>query len=278
MEFPRQRDDVDALLSAARRGDADSLTALASSAHLSRFHLSRLLREHLGFPLRDFLAAAKVDRGIDVLLDGHSVTRSQVESGHDSASSYTRAFAKHTGLAPSRYRAQLGALAAHLMRHQDGASPMVAVHRSFEPGLHRQPHALTVRVEGAAERSALFVALHPDPLVKGRPVLGVALLGTDEFEVTAIPNGHYYPMVVEVPRATSLRAYFQMDRNRRQMLRTPIEFPLDAPTSVTLALRGLAAADPPITLNLPQIFAEALAGKVEVQVRNSGQAGGDGSA
>lgn len=268
---PEPRSDVDSLLAAARRGEADSLDELAENAHLSRFHLSRLLKEHLGFPLRDFLAAARVDRGIDVLVEGHSVTRSQVEAGHDSASSYTRAFAKHTGMAPSAYRSRLGSLAAHLMRHQDDEAPLVVLHRGFRAEDHPQRHALTVRVEGAAERGALFVALHPDPLVKGKPLLGVALLGTHEIDVTAIPDGDYYAMVVEVPRASSLRSYFKMDANRRQLERTPVRFPLAAPTVLTLALRDLIETDPPITINLPQIFFESLVGRVEVEVSNSGQ-------
>lgn len=116
------QDEIAGLLMAVRRGKVDSLDQLAVRSHLSRHHLSRLLKEQLGFPLRDFLAAARVDRGIDVLLDEHEVTRSQVEAGHRSASSYHRAFRRHTGMAPSRYRAQMGALAAHLMRHQDTRS------------------------------------------------------------------------------------------------------------------------------------------------------------
>ncbi|QFG68862.1 helix-turn-helix domain-containing protein [Ornithinimicrobium pratense] len=263
---PGTRDDIAGLLMSVRRGEAASLEQLAAKAHLSRFHLSRLCQEQLGFPLRDFLAATRVDRGIEVLLDGHQVTRSQVEAGHESASSYHRAFVRHTGMSPSRFRTQMGALAAHLMRHQDDSSTaLAAVHRTFRPEDHPQPHALTLRVDGAAPKGALFVALHPEPIVRGEPLLGIAMLGTSEHLVTAIPDGTYYPMVVEVPRAADPRAYFQMSTNRRQLCRAPVTFPLERPTTVPLALRELLPTDPPITLNLPKLFLDAVSGRIDLR-------------
>lgn len=78
------------------------------------------------------------------------MTRSQRAAGHESASSYHRAFVRHTGMSPSLYRAQMGALAAHLMRlHDQGPTELVALHRTFRPEDHPQPHALTLRVQGA---------------------------------------------------------------------------------------------------------------------------------
>lgn len=262
---PEPRPDVERLLAAARAGEpgASTLEELAATAHLSRFHLSRLLKEHLGVPLRQFLAAVRVDRGVEVLLDGHDVTRSQVEAGHESASSYTHSFARHTGLTPSGFRQQMGALAAHLLRHMDAPTPFVAVGRTYRAGYHLQQHALTVRITGAGEGSALFLGLNPTPLVLGRPTLGVALLGTAEYVVTSIPDGSYYAMVVELPRGAGVRPLFHMDANRRQMDRTPVVFPLPEPRTVTLALRDLLPTDPPITPNLPKLFLEAVTGPGE---------------
>lgn len=253
------------LLRAVREGRVQSLEELAQQSHLSRFHLSRLLKKRLGFTLRDFAAAAKVDRGIEGLLDGHSVTQSQSDAGHESPSSYHRAFLCYTGVGPAEFRSQMRNLATYLLRRQDELGALTVVHRRFEPRQHRQENQLRIKVAGAQERSVLFVALHPDPLVKADPLLGIALLGTDECLVSAIPDGRYYAMAVEVPRATSLRPYFHMAGNRRQLERHPINFPLRQPTSITLQLRDLLPADPPITVNLPKLFLEAAAGRVGLE-------------
>lgn len=259
-------DDLDRLLESARRGEADSLDELAATAHFSRFHLSRLLKKHLGFSLRDFIAAAKVDRGIEALVDGHTVSRSQTEAGHDSASSFHRAFRRHTGVAPSRYRSDMRTLATHVMRRQAVDRPMVVLHRDFDPAEHQQRHTQTITIDGAKPGSALFAALHPDPLVKGTPMLGIAMFGTVEYAVSTIPDGRYFPMVVEVPRSGDVRCYFHMGRNRRQLQREPISFPLPEPATVALALREPVPSDPPITLNLPKLLADASSGGLDIEV------------
>lgn len=267
------RDDIAGLLAAAR-ADPDgpsSLAALAERAHFSRFHLSRMLRNHLGFSFREFVAALKVQRGIDVLVEGHEVIRSQTESGHESASSYHHSFLQHTGLAPKRYRDQLRFLASFLLRHMADRTPRTATYRCFAAEEHEQPHALTIEVTGAAPGSALFVALNPTVILKGRPTLGIALMHLAECVVASIPDGDYFAMVVEAPASAGVQGLFQLDQNRRQLRREPITFPLAAPTRVTLALRDLDPADPPITPNLPHLFFVAVTGRVDVQERNSRQ-------
>lgn len=272
------RPEVDRVLSEARAEPDATLRQLAERAHLSEFHLSRLLKKHLGFPLRDFMAALKVERGVGALIEGRDVTRSQAEAGHDSPSSYHRSFVRHTGLAPSRFRKQMRQLAAQLISRMDADAPLALIHRTFDAEAHPQPHPLTLRVVGAAPGAALFLALHPTPIVHREPLLGIALLGSDECQVTAIPDGAYYSMMLEVPRSADLRTYFDMDNNRRQLRREPIVFPLTEPLTVTLEPRDLIPSDPPITMNLPKLF---LQGRLDLslirgeQVSNPGQDDGN---
>ena len=266
------RPELDPHLDAARSGQASSLDALSSATHLSRFHLSRTIRDYLGFPLRDFVTASRVDRGIDALIAGHDVTRSQVEAGFDSPSSYHHAFVRHTGLAPSAFRAQMRELARFVQGIQAEDPEMVLVRRCFTPTEHPQAHGLRLRVDGAEPGSALFLALHPEPLVKREPLLGIALLGRRDYEVRAIPDGRYWAMVVEVPRADSLGSYFHMGGNRRQMASEPVIFPLKEPASLSLSLRDQLASDPPITLNLPWLLLDGLRGRGTVEVSNLRQA------
>lgn len=234
---------------------------------------SAVLRDHLGFSFRDFVSALRIQRGIDVLVEGHEVNRSQTESGHESASSYHHSFLQHTGLAPKRYRDQLRFLASFLLRHMADRTPRVATYRRFRADEHEQPHPLTIEVTGADPGSALFVALNPTALLKGPPTLGLALIGMTECEVTSVPDGTYYAMVVEAPATAGVRGLFHLDQNRRQLRREPITFPLSEPGRISLVLRDLAPTDPPITPNLPHLFFEAVAGRVDVEGRNSRQVG-----
>lgn len=268
-------DEVDDVLASARKNPdgAPTLDELAASAHFSRFHLSRILRERLGYRLRDFLAAVRVERGIDALLAGHNVTRAQTDAGYDSASSFTRSFSRHTGMSPSSFRAQIKFLASYLMRHMgEGAEPVLALHRSFAHGVHLQEHPLTVTIDGAQPGSALFFALHHEAIVRGAPDLGVAMLGMHTYVVGEIPDGTYFPMVVEVPHAGGIRRLFDMDENRRDIIRKPVTFPLEESRSIRLTLREAVPNDPPITVALPKLFLEGMRGKGGNEKGNSGQA------
>lgn len=239
--------------------DVATLEDLARSAHLSRFHLSRLVRRELGYSLREFQAALKVERGINALVDGESVTDSQLRAGHESPASYAHAFRSHTGLSPRAYRAAMAGFAAHLIDRMSRHDPHIVIHRGFATGQHRQQHALTIKIDGAEDGSALFTALNPNPVTRDAPLLGLAMMGTNVFEVDEIPDGTYYPMVVKVPRGRGLRPLFHMADNRRDILPQPVTFPLAEPAEVRLTLRPLRASDPPITPNLPKLLVDALA-------------------
>lgn len=62
-----------------------------------------------------------------------------------------------------------------------------------------------------------------------------------------------------------------MGHNRRALCRTPVTFPLPRPATVVLHLRDLLPTNPPITLNLPKLFRDAVSGRVDLEVSNSGQ-------
>ncbi|GAA1475320.1 AraC family transcriptional regulator [Corynebacterium felinum] len=249
---------LDELLRLVRQGEAASLEELSRRSFVSEFYLSRLLKRRLGFPLRDFLSAVKVDRSISRIVAGDSVTQAGVDSGYESPSSFSRMFLKHTGVGPARFRAQLRDLAQLLRDLQYSGARWRGFYRTFSVEDHRHEYPLTIRVVGASAGSTLFVAVHSDVLIRAEPVLGVALHGVDEVLVDAIPDGTYYVMVVEVPCDRGLGRYFRMAENRRALARVPVTFPLSQPQEVTLELREILANDPPITVNLPHLLREGL--------------------
>lgn len=267
--------DLVSLLDDFRRSpdtDTTPLTSLSARGYVSRSHLSRTVKKELGFPLRDFVAALRIERSIRALVRGRDLGWAQAEAGHDSRSSFHRSFQRHTGMAPAAYVARARLLADLVRTVSTTGDILTLVHRNFLPGQHRQEHAVTLRVEGAEPDSVLFLALNPTHIIRGNPTFGVALRGTAEYVVDDIPDGTYYAMVVEVPPGAEWHRFFVFDENRRQLDRDPVTFPLDGPASRTLRLRELEPTDPPIAANLPKLVFDAMRGRV-VEESNSGHPG-----
>jgi AraC family transcriptional regulator len=82
-----------------------SLTALAALANLSRYHFARLFKQSFGAPPHRYHMARRMERARCLLQRPElSVTEVGIQIGFRETSSFTRAFRKFTGLAPSAYR------------------------------------------------------------------------------------------------------------------------------------------------------------------------------
>jgi AraC-like DNA-binding protein len=81
------------------------IAELAATVGLSRWHLERLTRKCTGAPLRDHLAAARMERAIDLLAEGRlSIKELAFRLGYGNASAFTRNFRKRFGTAPRSWR------------------------------------------------------------------------------------------------------------------------------------------------------------------------------
>ena len=231
---------------------------LAAHFGCSRFYLSHWFRAQTGISLRDYLAALKIEQGIAPLVAQKSVIESQLDAGHASAGTYSNRFRLHTGLVPSLYREIAAALGAALNKQLADATPRVVSYVGFHPAAHPQVQPLHVRIEGAGSGSVVFVALYREPFPRGAPVLGLALFHGAQGEVMFVPDGRYYLMACELKPASYLLHYFCLDHCHRALDFEPLDFPLAAPATRTLALRPLRAEDPPITVNLPKLLFDVL--------------------
>jgi AraC family transcriptional regulator len=82
-----------------------SLAALAELADLSLYHFARAFRQSLGVPPHRYHMARRMDRARSLLQKSAlSVTQIGIRIGFREASSFTRAFRRFTGLAPTEYR------------------------------------------------------------------------------------------------------------------------------------------------------------------------------
>ncbi len=242
------------------RATLPDCTPASVAAHfaMSRFHLSRRFHRETGLPLRDYIAALKIEHGIAALVAQKPVIDSQFDAGHESAATYSHTFRAATGIAPARYRDKIAAYSAALSAELARSQPRVVAHHAYSPAQHPQTHPLAVRLCGGETRHAVFAGLFPAPIPRGVPVLGRALFHCREFCIDAIPDGTYYLLACEIPKSRNPLRYFRLDHCLRALHPAPITFPLPAATHIDLALRPFAASDPPITVNLPKLLYDFL--------------------
>ena len=82
-----------------------TLDALAESANTSRTTLAERFVKYFGQPPMQYLVAWRMQLATRLLTDGNAKVRAVAEEiGYDSEAAFSRAFKKHTGLAPSDWR------------------------------------------------------------------------------------------------------------------------------------------------------------------------------
>ena len=85
-----------------------SLEEIASSAHLSPFHFSRLFKKLTGATPHAYLASLRAARARDLLAETDlSVTEVGARVGYMSSSHFSKAFRQSTGISPRAYRKAL---------------------------------------------------------------------------------------------------------------------------------------------------------------------------
>ena len=191
------------------RATLPDCTPASVAAHfaLSRFHLSRRFHRETGLPLRDYIAALKIEQGIAALVAQKPVIDSQLDAGHESAATYSHTFRAATGIAPAHYRDQIAAYSAALSAELARSQPRVFAHHAYSPAQHPQAHPLAVRLCGGETRHAVFAGLFPAPIPRGVPILGRALFHCREFRIDA-PRRHLLPACLRNPAQPQPAALF----------------------------------------------------------------------
>ncbi len=81
-----------------------NLAALARVAHASRSQFAEQFRAAVGETPARYVARVRMTRAEDLLRDGHPVGGIAFRLGYDSEAGFSRAFRRHSGIAPSRWR------------------------------------------------------------------------------------------------------------------------------------------------------------------------------
>jgi AraC-like DNA-binding protein len=81
-----------------------SLDNISSEASFSKFHFIRLFKSIYGKTPKNYLKQIRIDRAKILLAKGHSVLETSMLVGFDSPTSFTGAFRKAVGQAPSSFQ------------------------------------------------------------------------------------------------------------------------------------------------------------------------------
>ncbi|MEK3884371.1 AraC family transcriptional regulator [Paenibacillus sp. PL2-23] len=90
-----------------------SLDAVADSSHMSKFYFHRLFSAMMGCSLKQYVLARRLNASLSLIQDGRlSLTDIACRLGFGTPSSFTRAFRRQYGMAPSSLRGADSTLAA----------------------------------------------------------------------------------------------------------------------------------------------------------------------
>lgn len=231
---------------------------IAAHFGISRFVLSRRFRAETGLSLREYLAALKIEQGIEPLVAGDSIIDSQLEAGHASSGTFSRLFRRHTGFSPREYRRQTAEFTQTLEGELADSRLNAVPYRRFRGKTHRLPYPVEICIENRSPRGVVFVGLYHEPIPRGAPAQGWAVFRGSRLLIREMPAGAYYLLACEIVPAGNPLDYFRLDHCLRALRHEALVFPPEQPETYTLTLRPLQPDDPPITVNLPGLLFEAL--------------------
>ena len=242
-----------------------SLTDLAQHFHYSPSHLSRTFKKKMGFSIKQYVEALKMEKGIQEIVEGRqNVTETSMEAGYDSLGSFSNTFKRHTGLSPKKYYQESTKAYDFMIKQLDEKGAL----------LHQDPdcksgNRLTVALsypEGYEPRISC-VGLFKTRIPKEEPVIGVALSQERLFTFENVPDGHYYLLACELLEDLRLTKNYVLKHNFRWGSDEPLTFSGDSIYQEEISMRRPLPSDPPITVNLPVLIMRSLAKQAQLRIR-----------
>jgi AraC family transcriptional regulator len=231
-----------------RYGEPLSLTDIAQSAILSRFHFSRIFKDATGVPPGRFLSAVRIYQAKRMLATtSTNVTDISFAVGFNSLGSFTNHFTDSVGISPSRFRrlAQNGGVELEDLLSDSSSSY----------GVVTGTISLSAKYVGARVCLGAFNT----PIVQRRPVAAIVADVTSaepySYRLTNIPEGEWFIHAVAVADTVDPEPW-----TSRTLLVGgcgPVQVGAEIGTRAEISLRARRSTDLPILFALPDLEPEA---------------------
>ncbi|HKB29410.1 MAG TPA: helix-turn-helix transcriptional regulator [Streptosporangiaceae bacterium] len=228
-----------------------SLTDIAKSAILSRFHFSRVFREVTGLSPGRYLSAVRIYEAKRLLVSTSlSVTDISFEVGYNSLGSFTNRFTESVGISPARFRRM----------SKYGAYEMPSPVRSSSRFCGAV--AGSVRLPREYIGARVYVATFKNPIVQGQPVSAAIVEVTSasrsaSYRLTDVPAGAWFVQAVAVADTADPEPW-----TRRSLLVAGqgcyVNVIPDVVVETDIYLRPRRRTDVPILLALPELETEPI--------------------
>jgi AraC family transcriptional regulator len=225
-----------------------SLTDIARSAILSRFHFTRLFKDATGVPPGRFLSAVRIYQAKRMLVTTPmKVTDISFAVGFNSLGSFTNHFTDSVGISPSRFRS---------LSRNEGFDPPDRRPGSFRSDGTVGGVAGAVTLPAGYAGARLYLGAFDTPIVQRRPVSAVVASiespgQPHRFRLPNVPDGEWFIHAVAVADTADPEPW-----TSRVLLvgrHGPVSVEAGAGTCAEIGLRPRRSTDLPILFALPDL-------------------------
>jgi AraC-like DNA-binding protein len=223
-----------------------TLSDLADSAILSRFHFSRIFKESTGVSPVRFLYAVRIHEAKRMLLTTSlNVTDISFAVGYNSLGSFTNHFTDSVGVSPSRLR--------HLSGYGDFAQPYPRAQASSGQGTVTG----TIRLPESYAVARVYVGIFNSPIVQRHPIAAITMdisPGRCPYRLPGVPEGHWFIHAIAVADTVDPEPW-----TRRALLasgQTQAQVTAGDASEIPISLRPRCRMDLPVLLALPDLEAD----------------------
>lgn len=224
-----------------------TLDDIAASAHMSRFHFSRVFRRETGISPGRFLAAIRIHEAKRLLLTSQtSIADVSCQVGYTSLGTFTTRFTECVGASPGQFRrlAEQNVVKPIKAAPTRGSGPVGSL-------------AGTVVDDGSGRPRPVFLGVFDRKIPQGNPDACLMIPAAGEWYMDSVPTGERY--VLAVTAGPALDSHPHQSAIEHPMLvggAGPVTIRDGALSSVTLRLHAPRPTDPPVLLALPQLLRE----------------------